>query len=168
MTIDDIKQQYSMQDIVERYGMHPDRAGFIHCPFHEGDRTASLKVYKDNFYCFGCHEHGDIFTFVQKMDNCSFRDAFKSLGGESGHLSDAAITRIARQKRKRRDAKKNLENALRNTRNASSELLYFQMIVSELEPYSDMWCDVQNLITLLDRNAEECLNAYFDAISKGA
>ena len=40
----EIKNTYSMRDIVERYGFHPNRAGFISCPFHQGDRTPSLKV----------------------------------------------------------------------------------------------------------------------------
>ena len=38
MTREEIKQQYSMRDIVERYGFKPNRAGFISCPFHSGDR----------------------------------------------------------------------------------------------------------------------------------
>lgn len=42
-----IKQQYSMRDVLSRYGMVPNRAGFINCPFHPKDRTASMKIYKD-------------------------------------------------------------------------------------------------------------------------
>ena len=53
LDIEKVKAQYSMMDVVERYGLHPDRAGFLHCMFHTGDRTASLKIYKDSFYCFG-------------------------------------------------------------------------------------------------------------------
>ena len=41
-----IKQQYSMRDVLSRYGMVPNRAGFINCPFHPKDRTASMKIYK--------------------------------------------------------------------------------------------------------------------------
>ena len=76
-----IKQQNSMRDVLNRYGMVPNRAGFIKCPFHSGDRTASMKIYKDSYYCFGCGATGDIFTFVQNMDNCDFKTAFTILGG---------------------------------------------------------------------------------------
>ena len=76
-----IKQQNSMRDVLSRYGMVPNRAGFVNCPFHPKDRTASMRIYKDSYYCFGCGATGDIFTFVQNMDNCDFKTAFTILGG---------------------------------------------------------------------------------------
>ena len=51
MTSEEIKKTYSMRDILERYGMHPNRSGFIRCPFHK-EKTASMKVYQDSYYCF--------------------------------------------------------------------------------------------------------------------
>lgn len=55
------------------------------CPFH-GEKTPSFSVNpaKGMFYCFGCHEGGDIFKFVMKMENCSFMEAMKSLAGRYG------------------------------------------------------------------------------------
>ena len=44
-------------------------------PFHYGDHTASLKIYKDSFYCFGCGASGDIFDFVMRMERCDFKTA---------------------------------------------------------------------------------------------
>ena len=38
-----IKERLTAQEVVEFYGFHPDRSGFIQCPFHQGDRHASLK-----------------------------------------------------------------------------------------------------------------------------
>ena len=81
MTKEEIKETYSMRDILERYGLEINRAGFCHCPFHQGDRDASLKVYEKDFNCFGCGVNGDIFTFIQRMENVSFREAFLILGG---------------------------------------------------------------------------------------
>ena len=81
MTVEEIKQQYYMRDVVEMYGFHPNRAGFISCPFHSGDHSPSMKIYPKDFYCHACGENGDIFTFVQKMDDCSFKEAFLKLGG---------------------------------------------------------------------------------------
>lgn len=167
MTAEDLRSQYKMIDIVDRYGLKPNRAGFLNCPFHSGDHTASLKVYKDSFYCFGCHVHGDIFNFIMMMDNCSFRDAYKILGGESGHLSDSAITKIARRKREAKRYRKRLDDALTGTRIASSEYLYAKQILSEMVPFSDAWCAVQNMLPALEQDAETCLNTYLDVISEG-
>ena len=67
MTKEEIKERNSMRDVLIRYGMTPNRSGFVQCPFHNGDRTASMKIYKDSYYCFGCGATGDIFTFVQNI-----------------------------------------------------------------------------------------------------
>lgn len=166
MTADEIKESCKMIDVVERYGLRPDRHGFLNCVFHTGDNTASLKIYKDSFYCFGCHASGDIFTFVQKMDNCSFKQAVRSLGGDTT-LSDAAITRIAKRKREAKRYKKRLNDALMGTRYASSELLYAKQILNVMEPFSDAWCEVQNMLPALERNADAALTTYQDIISEG-
>lgn len=167
MTIEEIKQQYSMRDVVERYGLYPNRAGFLHCPFHESDHTASLKIYKDSFYCFGCHAHGDIFSFVQRMDDCTFKEAFRTLGGESGPLSDAAITRIAKRKREAQRYKKRLDDAQDGTATASDEYLEAKKALDNLEPFSDEWCAVQNRLQTLQQKADESLETYLDTISEG-
>ena len=48
------------------------------CPFHK-EKTGSFSVNAthDYFYCFGCHEKGDVFTFVMKMENISFPEAIR-------------------------------------------------------------------------------------------
>ena len=56
MTVEEIKQTYSMRDILDRYGIHVNRSSFASCPFHTGDRTPSLKVYKKYFHV--CPEDG--------------------------------------------------------------------------------------------------------------
>ena len=42
------------------------------CPFHGGgnERTPSCKLddARGTFYCFGCHESGDIFSLVMKKE----------------------------------------------------------------------------------------------------
>ena len=167
MTVDDLKEQYSMRDIVERYGLHVDRGGFIHCPFHQGDRTASLKVYKDSFYCFGCSEHGDIFKFIMLMDNCDFKTAFKSLGGDSGRLSDAAVIRMKRRKREAERCKQRLSDALKRLKLACMELRYWTDQEGQIEPYSEVWCDIQNLLPKVRYFADEALINYLNVIDEG-
>ena len=144
MTSDEIKQSVSMREVVERYGFHPNRAGFISCPFHKGDRTASMKIYKDSFHCFGCGSRGDIFAFVQKHDNCDFKTAFYSLGGEypqRDFKADMSLYRLqkARERAEREKAKLAQERQLR---------IFFintmQKALKVVEPMSDAWCYLIN------------------------
>lgn len=55
------------------------------CPFH-GEKTPSFTVDEERnlFYCFGCHEGGDVFKFIMKSENCSFMEAVKFLANKYG------------------------------------------------------------------------------------
>jgi DNA primase len=45
-------------------GRQPNRAGKIHCPFHD-DRTPSLQIYRHDWYCYGaCRTGGSIYDFA--------------------------------------------------------------------------------------------------------
>lgn len=147
MTADEIKQQYSMHDVVERYGLHPNRAGFISCPFHKGDNTASMKIYKDSFNCFACGANGDIFSFIQKMDNCDFKTAFYSLGGSYGRQT--ASSRIALyHAEKAREKRRKKEQRLREKADFNNLLMGIYVTwLKKLEPFSDAWCDCMNEYT---------------------
>lgn len=50
------------------------------CPFH-AEKTPSFSVAPDKglFYCFGCQAGGDIFHFLQRMENIGFAEAIKLL-----------------------------------------------------------------------------------------
>jgi DNA primase len=50
------------------------------CPFHH-ERTASFTVtpHKEIFYCFGCHEGGDVISFIAKIEHCSPLEAARHL-----------------------------------------------------------------------------------------
>ena len=50
------------------------------CPFH-GEKTPSFAVNKEEqyYYCYGCHEGGDVLKFVQKMNNLSFPETLNEL-----------------------------------------------------------------------------------------
>src|SRR4051812_34703921 len=48
------------------------------CPFH-GEKTPSFSVHstRQYYYCFGCHEKGDVFTFIQKIENITFPESVR-------------------------------------------------------------------------------------------
>jgi DNA primase len=55
------------------------------CPFHK-EKTGSFSVNATHgyFYCFGCHEKGDVFTFVMKMDVVTFPEAVRAVAVKAG------------------------------------------------------------------------------------
>jgi DNA primase len=55
------------------------------CPFHK-EKSGSFYLYPGtaSFYCFGCHEHGDVFTFVMKMETLSFPEAVRNVASKMG------------------------------------------------------------------------------------
>jgi DNA primase len=55
------------------------------CPFHE-ERTPSFFVVpaKAMYHCFGCGEHGDVFTFVRKRLGLDFVEAVKHVAQRTG------------------------------------------------------------------------------------
>jgi DNA primase len=143
-----IKQQNSMRDVLSRYGMIPNRSGFISCPFHPSDRTASLKIYKDSYYCFGCGASGDIFTFVQNMDNCDFKTAFQILGGtyhKPDFSSRMAIYHAQKQKEMREKAEQKKKVELQE---CLSDIDFYRAILVRVKPLSDGWCEAWNRLQL--------------------
>ena len=77
-------------DVVELVGRSVSlkRAGRNHkglCPFHD-EKSASFNVNPDRqtFYCFGCHEGGDVFSFLMKTENLTFVEAARSLARDAG------------------------------------------------------------------------------------
>ncbi len=55
------------------------------CPFHS-EKTPSFSVSQERqlFYCFGCHEGGNVFTFLKKHDKLEFREALQYLANRAG------------------------------------------------------------------------------------
>lgn len=78
-----IKDRLTMREVFEQYGYTADRKGFICCPFHE-EKTPSMRIYEKDYHCFGCGEHGDVITFVQKLFNLSFQEALKKIDIDFG------------------------------------------------------------------------------------
>ncbi len=55
------------------------------CPFHN-EKTPSFSVSRNKqiYYCFGCHEGGNVLSFLMKYDNLSFQEAMQVLADRAG------------------------------------------------------------------------------------
>lgn len=132
-----------MRDIISRYGIPINRPRFCSCPFHTGDNSPSLKVYKDNFHCHACGADGDIFTWVMMMDNMSFKEAFSSLGGTNADTFTSFV-KSRQAKAKREDAKRVQANKKAKLQQLHLEITAYRNIVQESEPLSDIWTYAYN------------------------
>jgi DNA primase len=83
-----VKQQADIVRIVGEY-VKLKKAGAQNysglCPFH-GEKTASFSVHatRQFFHCFGCGVSGDVFSFVQKIENITFPEAVRAVAQKLG------------------------------------------------------------------------------------
>ena len=78
-----IKMAVFVKEAAEHYGLEVNRGNMVCCPFHN-DRTPSMKLNEDYFYCFGCGATGDVIDFVARLFNLSSYDAAKKLAYDFG------------------------------------------------------------------------------------
>ena len=81
-----IKEALTAEQVAKRYGYDPNRTGFVSCPFHTGDRTASLKLYPSSggWHCFGCGKGGSVIDFVMELFGISFQQALLRINEDFG------------------------------------------------------------------------------------
>ncbi len=85
--IDEIRNRNDIVDIISQYVVlkRSGRNFFGLCPFHK-EKSPSFSVSPDKqiFHCFGCGVGGNVFHFVSKIENISFREALEMLAEKSG------------------------------------------------------------------------------------
>ena len=72
-----VRDIVTMKQVAELYGIDTKR-GMINCIFHN-DKTPSMKLYDDHYYCFGCGAHGDAVSFAAQITGLSQYEAAKQL-----------------------------------------------------------------------------------------
>src|SRR6201997_1779235 len=83
-----VKQQADIVRIVGDY-IKLKKAGAQNysglCPFH-GEKTPSFSVHatRQFYHCFGCGISGDVFSFVQKIENITFPEAVRMVAQKLG------------------------------------------------------------------------------------
>lgn len=109
--IEEVKLNNPMPEVVRRYGIEINRAGFCRCPFHN-EKTASMKIYPTSFFCYGCGVGGDVIDFVRLYERCDFKTAFRMLGGEfDSHTKKHALSAYKRDADKRTREKQTARKA---------------------------------------------------------
>src|ERR1700736_61233 len=55
------------------------------CPFH-AEKTHSFSVHASRqfYHCFGCGVSGDVFSFIQKIENVTFPEAVRAVAQKLG------------------------------------------------------------------------------------
>ncbi|HHY55520.1 MAG TPA: DNA primase, partial [Chloroflexi bacterium] len=85
---DEVKQRVDVVELISRY-TPLKRAGSVYkglCPFHN-ERTPSFVVFPHTgtWHCFGaCGTGGDVFAFVMRKENLTFREALEMLAQQVG------------------------------------------------------------------------------------
>ena len=83
-----VKQQADIVRIVGEY-VKLKKAGAQNfsglCPFHQ-EKTPSFSVHatRQFYHCFGCGASGDVFSFVQKLENITFPEAVRLVAQKLG------------------------------------------------------------------------------------
>ena len=78
-----VKAVVTVRQAAEYYGLEVNRGNMVCCPFHN-DRTPSMKLNEDYFYCFGCGATGDVIDLVAKLFNLSNYEAAQKLAADFG------------------------------------------------------------------------------------
>jgi DNA primase len=86
-----IQDRLSIVEVVEEYTPVFDRGSYFValCPFHK-ERRPSMSVSKEKgvYYCFGCMATGNMFSFVQNIENISKKEALEKLALRAGITLD--------------------------------------------------------------------------------
>jgi DNA primase len=86
--IDDVRERTNLVEVVRRH-VELKRAGTAQwkglCPFH-AEKTPSFHVHEQRqfFNCFGCGEKGDVFKFLEKVEQRSFMEILRDLAQQAG------------------------------------------------------------------------------------
>ena len=85
--IDEIRSKNDIVDIISQYVVlkRSGRNFFGLCPFHK-EKSPSFSVSPDKqiFHCFGCGVGGNVFHFVEKIENLGFIESLEMLADRAG------------------------------------------------------------------------------------
>lgn len=87
--IEEVKARTNIADVVGEYvQLKPASIGSLKglCPFHdEKSPSFNVRPAQGFYHCFGCGEGGDVFKFLQQMDQISFTEAVEKCASKIGY-----------------------------------------------------------------------------------
>ena len=107
--IEEIRSRNDIADVISSYVKLKKQGAtyFGLCPFHnEKSPSFSVTPGKQMYYCFGCGEGGNVYSFIMKYENYSFVEAVKMLADRAGITLPEA--EYSEEERKRADLRANL------------------------------------------------------------
>lgn len=101
----DLKDSLCIEKVIGAYVHLQQKFGGKYiglCPFHD-DSHPSMHVHqgKQIFKCFACDAGGDVFSFIQQYERCSFVDAVKLLRERWGNGSEPLVMHTPRKVEKK-------------------------------------------------------------------
>lgn len=85
--IEEIRSRNDVVDVISSYVKLKKQGStyFGLCPFHnEKSPSFSVTPGKQMYYCFGCGEGGNVYSFIMKYENYTFVEAVKMLADRAG------------------------------------------------------------------------------------
>ena len=76
-----IKDCVTPLQAAERYGLKVGHSGMTRCPFHS-DTNPSMKLDYHHYYCFGCHQTGDVINLTAGLFHTSQYEAARKLADD--------------------------------------------------------------------------------------
>ena len=109
--IDEVRDRNDIVDVIGSYVSLKSRGRnsfFGLCPFHN-EKSPSFHVDRDRqmYYCFGCHQGGNVYTFLVEYNPLTFPEAIQELAQRAGiSLPEQEMTS---EERDRADARTTLK-----------------------------------------------------------
>lgn len=150
-----VKERLTMQEVAEMYGFRPNRAGFIRCPFHSGDKHGSLKFYSGNggWHCFGCGAGGSVIDFVMRLFDVGFSDACDKINadfslGLSGKIPSRAEKSALLEARRREAVRKAAADA--EYKRQAARYRYYRNVIECADPDGDLYAEAVKALPALE------------------
>ncbi|WP_317856216.1 CHC2 zinc finger domain-containing protein [Chakrabartyella piscis] len=145
-----IKQSLNLIDVARFYGIEVSRNGFTSCLFHN-ERTPSLKLYSDHFYCYGCGKSGDVIALIAERLNVSQFESAKIIMNDF-HLSSDEM-RVTATPQVKMSYSEWERQTIRLLNQYLNYLKFFERTYApkdENEPVNDIWVESIHMISMVE------------------
>ncbi len=96
-TVNEIRSKIDIVELISEYVPLTKKGQYYWgiCPFHN-DKNPSMSVdeKRQTYTCWSCHNSGNVFNFVEQIENISFKEALKKLGDKVGIQLDGYSSTI--------------------------------------------------------------------------